>query len=53
MIRETQQLFTELGVEIEPEEKVENLKTSQKQLLEISKALFFRQIADRMSQLPH
>ena len=30
MIRETQQLFTELGVEIEPEEKVENLKTSQK-----------------------
>ncbi len=41
MIRETQQLFTELGVEIEPEEKVENLKTSQKQLLEISKALFF------------
>ena len=42
MIRETQQLFTELGVEIEPEEKVENLKTSQKQLLEISKALFFQ-----------
>ena len=41
MIRETQQLFTELGVEIEPEEKVENLKTSQKQLLEISKALVF------------
>ena len=29
-------------VEIEPEEKVENLKTSQKQLLEISKALFFQ-----------
>ena len=28
MIRETQQLFTELGVEIEPEEKVENLKTA-------------------------
>ena len=42
MIRETQQLFTELGVEINPEEKVENLKTSQKQLLEISKALFFK-----------
>ena len=42
MIRETQQLFTELGVEIDPEEKVENLKTSQKQLLEISKALFFQ-----------
>ena len=29
-------------VEIEPEEKVENLKTSQKQLLEISRALFFQ-----------
>ena len=42
MIRETQQLFTELGVEIEPEEKVENLKTSQKQLMAISKALFFQ-----------
>lgn len=42
MIRETQQLFNELGVEIDPEEKVEDLKTSQKQLLEISKALFFR-----------
>lgn len=42
MIRETQQLFTELGVEMDPEEKVENLKTSQKQLLEISKALFFK-----------
>ena len=42
MIRETQQLVTELGVEIKPEEKVENLKTSQKQLLEISKALFFK-----------
>ena len=46
MIRETQQLFTELGVEIEPEEKVENLKTSQKQLLEISKALFTERNAD-------
>lgn len=42
MIHEAQQLFTELGVDIDPEEKVEKLKTSQKQLLEISKALFSR-----------
>lgn len=42
MIHEAQQLFTELGVDIDPEEKVEKLKTSQKQLLEISKALFFQ-----------
>lgn len=41
MIREADRLFRELGVDIDPEEKVENLKTSQKQLLEISKALFF------------
>ena len=41
MIQETQKLFRELGVDIDPEEKVENLKTSQKQMLEISKALFF------------
>lgn len=42
MIKETQQLFEELGVQIDPKEKVEHLKTSQKQLLEISKALFFQ-----------
>lgn len=42
MIKETQQLFEELGVQIDPREKVEHLKTSQKQLLEISKALFFQ-----------
>ena len=42
MIAETRQLFQELGVEIEPTELAENLTTSQKQLLEISKALFFK-----------
>lgn len=42
MIRKAQQLFDELGVQIDPQEKVEHLKTSQKQLLEISKALFFQ-----------
>lgn len=42
MIRKAQQLFDELGVQIDPQEKVEHLKTSQKQLLEIAKALFFQ-----------
>lgn len=41
MIAETRQLFEKLGVDIDPLELAENLKTSQKQLLEISKALFF------------
>ena len=41
MIRETNLLFERLGVSIDAQEKVENLKTSEKQLLEISKALFF------------
>ncbi|MCD8013719.1 MAG: sugar ABC transporter ATP-binding protein [Lachnospiraceae bacterium] len=41
MIRESEKLFRELGVDIDPTEMVSNLKTSQKQLLEISKALFF------------
>lgn len=41
MIHETEKLFGELGVDIEPTEQVSRLKTSQKQLLEISKALFF------------
>lgn len=42
MIRETRQLFERLGVDIDPTELADNLKTSQKQLLEISKALFFK-----------
>ena len=42
MIAEARQLFGELGVEIDPEAVVADLKTSQKQLLEISKALFFK-----------
>lgn len=42
MIAEAKALFQELGVDIEPTEQVANLKTSQKQLLEISKALFFK-----------
>lgn len=41
MIRESEELFHELGVDINPTELVADLKTSQKQLLEISKALFF------------
>ena len=41
MIAEARQLFEELGVDIDPLELAANLKTSQKQLLEISKALFF------------
>ncbi|MGN1193174.1 MAG: sugar ABC transporter ATP-binding protein [Dorea sp.] len=41
MIRETKELFEKLGVSIDAEEQVENLKTSEKQLLEIAKALFF------------
>lgn len=42
MIAEAGQLFEELGVDMDPTEVVANLKTSQKQLLEISKALFFK-----------
>lgn len=42
MIQKTEALFQELDVKIDPCEKVENLKTSEKQLLEISKALFFQ-----------
>ena len=41
MISEAGRLFEELGVDIDPTELAANLKTSQKQLLEISKALFF------------
>lgn len=42
MIREANELFEKLDVSIDAEEKVEHLKTSEKQLLEIAKALFFR-----------
>ncbi|MEY8354032.1 sugar ABC transporter ATP-binding protein [Lachnospiraceae bacterium 54-53] len=42
MIREARELFGELGVEMDPGELVANLKTSQKQMLEIAKALFFK-----------
>ena len=41
MIEEAKILFEELGVEINPNDEVSRLTTSQKQLLEISKALFF------------
>lgn len=42
MIQQSKALFDQLGVNIDPTELVANLKTSQKQLLEISKALFFK-----------
>ena len=42
MIRRARELFSQLDVNIDPTEKVEDLKTSEKQLLEISKALFFQ-----------
>ena len=42
MIEKSGELFHKLDVCIDPEEKVENLKTSEKQLLEIAKALFFQ-----------
>ena len=41
MVERCLELFRQLDVDIDPLEKVENLKTSEKQLLEISKALFF------------
>lgn len=41
MKREAAELFHELGVDIDPDAMVSDLKTSQKQLLEIAKALFF------------
>ena len=41
MIREAEELFAQLGVNVDPYVKVQELSTSQKQLLEISKALFF------------
>lgn len=42
MKKEAKELFDRLGVDIDPDELVANLKTSQKQLLEIAKALFFQ-----------
>ena len=42
IIQESEKLFQELGVDIDPTELVAKLNTSQKQLLEISKALFFQ-----------
>lgn len=42
MMEEAKELFHELGVDINPGELVANLKTSQKQMLEIAKALFFK-----------
>ena len=42
MKKEAAELFQELEVDIDPEAKAEDLSASQKQLLEISKALFFQ-----------
>lgn len=41
MIEKTRELFNSLGVSINPSAYVYSLKTSEKQLLEISKALFY------------
>lgn len=41
MVKNCRELFKQLDVEIDPLETVDNLRTSEKQLLEISKALFF------------
>lgn len=41
MRKEAKELFERLGVEIDPDAMAGDLKTSQKQLLEIAKALFF------------
>lgn len=40
MVKETEELFERLGVHIEPLEMVSELKTSEKQLLEICRALY-------------
>lgn len=42
MIQRCEELFKKLGVSIDPKAMVADLKTSDKQLLEISKALFFK-----------
>lgn len=41
MIQKTRELFARLGVDMDPNAPVAGLETSQKQLLEIAKALFF------------
>ncbi len=41
MVEKSKELFSNLEIDIDPLEKVDHLKTSEKQLLEISKALFF------------
>ena len=41
MIERARRLFEELGIDIEPEELVSELRMGQKQLLEIAKALLF------------
>lgn len=41
MVQKAAALFEDLGVNIDPQAMVSDLKTSEKQLLEISKALFF------------
>lgn len=41
MRREAKELFVRLGVTVNPDETVSKLRTSEKQLLEIAKALFF------------
>lgn len=41
MMKEARELFNSLGVDIDPTETVSGLSASKKQLLEISKALFF------------
>lgn len=40
MIKESEELFKRLGVEIDPDAEVSTLETSKKQFLEIAKALF-------------
>ena len=40
-IKKTRELFESLGVDMNPSEMVSNLKTSEKQLLEICKALYY------------
>lgn len=41
MISETRSFFQQLGIQIDPEQEVGTLKTSDKQLLEIGRALYF------------
>lgn len=41
MIRRSAEVFIRMNIDIDPQEKVENLDTSRKQLVEIAKALLF------------